>query len=196
MRKHIRKQSEDSQHSNGSRSRKQSKLWSVEDDQQLNQLYGECNGNWKQIAEKMNQRNASQCCQRWKKINPNRVSYLYRLTSQSKVRKQWNDEEDKRLVEYVQQYGKNWKRIEFEMAGRTSKQIRERFINQLDPAINHNKFTEQEDRVIYHLYMQYGPRWSDISKNLKGRPVTFRHPTPPRRTWSKIDSTPTSREPT
>jgi len=33
----------------------------------------------------------------------------------------------------VKKYGRNWKKIEEEMQGRSGKQIRERFINKLDP---------------------------------------------------------------
>lgn len=97
---------------------------------------------------------------------------MFKFIPKCKVRKQWSDEEDRKVLEFVRKYGKNWKRIEFELNGRTSKQIRERYINQLDPDINHGKFTETEDRMIYHLFIKYGPRWSDISKNLKGRPVS------------------------
>lgn len=34
------------------------------------------------------------------------------------------------------------------MNGRTSKQIRERFLNNLDPEINREKFSEAEDQII------------------------------------------------
>ena len=64
----------------------------------------------------------------------------------------------------ITKYGKNWKRIENEMSGRTGKQIRERFINKLDKAINHEPFDDDEDEIIYEHFMQHGPRWSDISK--------------------------------
>ena len=34
------------------------------------------------------------------------------------------------------------------MNGRTSKQIRERFLNNLDPEINREKISEAEDQII------------------------------------------------
>lgn len=34
------------------------------------------------------------------------------------------------------------------MDGRSSKQIRERFLNNLDPDINKEKFTPEEDQII------------------------------------------------
>lgn len=75
------------------------------------------------------------------------------------------------MLKLIQKYGKNWKRIENEMSGRSGKQIRERFINKLDKTINHEPFTEDEDGLIYQLYNDIGPKWSEISKKLNGRPV-------------------------
>lgn len=68
-------------------------------------------------------------------------------------------------------HGRNWKMIEGCMQGRTSKQIRERFLNNLDPEINKEKFTEQEDNIILQQYKIYGPKWSEIAKCLDRRPV-------------------------
>jgi len=59
------------------------------------------------------------------------------------------------------------------MKNRTSKQIRERYINQLDPTINHSKFTEEEDLIIVESFNTIGPKWSEISKRLFGRPVNL-----------------------
>ncbi|CAD8076823.1 unnamed protein product [Paramecium primaurelia] len=94
------------------------------------------------------------------RINPNKT----------KLRKQWTDEEDKKVFELVQEYGRNWKVIEGFMEGRSSKQIRERFLNNLDPEINRSKFTAQEDKIILEQYRIYGPKWSEIAKMLDRRP--------------------------
>ncbi|CAD8166503.1 unnamed protein product [Paramecium octaurelia] len=56
------------------------------------------------------------------------------------------------------------------MEGRSSKQIRERFLNNLDPEINREKFTIQEDQIILEQYRIYGPKWSEIAKMLNRRP--------------------------
>jgi len=37
-------------------------------------------------------------------------------------------------------YGKNWALISHQMKGRTGKQVRERYINKLDPTINTARF--------------------------------------------------------
>ena len=57
------------------------------------------------------------------------------------------------------------------MQGRTGKQIRERFLNNLDPEINNEKFSEEEDLLILKQYRIFGPKWSEISKALQRRPV-------------------------
>ncbi len=53
---------------------------------------------------------------------------------------------------------------------KTGKQIRERFINKLDPNIRNEEWTEDEDRLILKYYTEYGSHWSEISKQLPGRP--------------------------
>jgi len=47
---------------------------------------------------------------------------------------------------------------------RNGKQIRDRFINVLDPEIKKGKFTEDEDRKLILLFKQYGPKWATIAK--------------------------------
>ncbi|CAD8045784.1 unnamed protein product [Paramecium sonneborni] len=136
------------------------KIWTPEEDEMLQEFYEKFNGNWTLVAQSIPGRNQSQCSQRWKRINPNRI----------KMRKQWTEEEDRQVLRLIQKFGKNWKRIENEMNGRTGKQIRERFINKLDKTINHDPYDEKEDEQIYQLYISLGPRWSEISKKLKGRP--------------------------
>lgn len=53
---------------------------------------------------------------------------------------------------------------------KTGKQIRERFINKLDPRIKKEDWTDEEDRKIIELFSQIGRKWSEISKFLPGRP--------------------------
>ncbi|KAM3141372.1 hypothetical protein pb186bvf_006490 [Paramecium bursaria] len=169
VRKQIRKYSRDSDYEQSSSESEQQqqalkkrvvKLWKPEEDQLLQELYIKYKGQWNQIAANIPDRNQSQCSQRWKRINPNRI----------KLRKQWTEEEDLQVVRLINKYGKNWKRIENEMQGRSGKQIRERFINKLDKSINHEPFNEREDQQICQLYLQHGPKWSEISKQLDGRP--------------------------
>ncbi|CAK68989.1 unnamed protein product (macronuclear) [Paramecium tetraurelia] len=150
--KAIHKQSKDSDSS--SSEKRYGKFWKPNEDSLLMELHIRHNGNWKLIAEGIPGRNLSQCQQRWKRINPNK----------------WTDFEDQEVLRLVNEHGRNWKLIEGLMEGRSSKQIRERFLNNLDPEINREKFTLQEDQIILEQYRIYGPKWSEIAKMLNRRP--------------------------
>lgn len=54
---------------------------------------------------------------------------------------------------------------------RAGKQVRERYINQLNPRIKHAPFTPEEDAHIFHMHTMLGSRWAEISKTLEGRCV-------------------------
>lgn len=46
---------------------------------------------------------------------------------------------------------------------RTGKQIRERYINKLDPNIKRDKWTAEEDSIIIAKFHEVGAKWSEIS---------------------------------
>jgi myb proto-oncogene protein len=70
----------------------------------------------------------------------------------------------------IKQVGHNWRLIAEELGTKSGKQIRERFINKLDPNIRREEWTEEEDMKIIELYSQMGSKWCEISKCLSGRP--------------------------
>lgn len=84
-------------------------------------------------------------------------------------RKRWTSEEDELVLLLIEKYGRMWAFIASFLEGRTGKQIRERYFNQLDPKIIKSKFTAKEDEEICRLYEQFGPKWLHISKFLEGR---------------------------
>lgn len=133
--------------------------WSQNEDEMLKNAVSMYSGrNWKDIAAMVPGRTHSQCSQRWRRIQP------------FKNRQAWTKEEDKTLVELVQKNGCNWSLISSFIEGRTGKQVRERYLNKLDPKINRNRFTAEEDLKILKLYRQIGARWREISKSFEGRP--------------------------
>lgn len=82
----------------------------------------------------------------------------------------WSPEEDETILRLIKKYGKNWKLISEMLGSKNGKQIRERYINKLDPRIKREDWSEEEDQKILELYSKLGSKWSEISKTLPGRP--------------------------
>jgi hypothetical protein len=137
---------------------KNQKKWTKEEDQQLISLaekYSE--KHWKEISKLFNKKNALQCFSRYKRIKP------------GIIKGSWKREEDMRIIELVHKYGKSWSKISKIIKSRNGKQIRDRFINVLDPEIRKGKFTEEEDRTLIILYQKLGPKWATIAKYFPNR---------------------------
>ena len=82
----------------------------------------------------------------------------------------WTSEEDKCLIESVKKHGMtNWSLVATEVNGRTGKQCRERWTNQLCPALNKGDWTPQEDQILIKQQQLHGNTWSKIARYLPGR---------------------------
>jgi hypothetical protein len=82
----------------------------------------------------------------------------------------WSDREDKLLCANVQRYGPaNWSVVAGLMPGRTGKQCRERWTNHLDPSLNRDQWTPQEDAVLLFQQQAQGNCWARITGMLPGR---------------------------
>ncbi|CAM9631261.1 unnamed protein product, partial [Scytosiphon promiscuus] len=85
------------------------------------------------------------------------------------VRK-WTSQEDAEMVELVKKYGvKAWGVIGSKLVDRTGKQCRERWHNQLDPAIKKDPWTKAEEDVLMRAHSVHGNKWAEIAKILPGR---------------------------
>lgn len=100
------------------------KTWTVEEDTQLIELYERHPKRWAVIASLMADRNENQCLHRYR-----------RLSQLGVHRKIWSAEEDETVRKLMKKVGKNWKMLSEMLGTKTGKQIRERFINKLDPRI-------------------------------------------------------------
>ena len=56
--------------------------------------------------------------------------------------KNWSEEEDDVVQKLIKRIGKNWKLIAEMLGSKTGKQIRERYINKLDPTIKKIPWTK------------------------------------------------------
>ncbi|CAK87741.1 unnamed protein product (macronuclear) [Paramecium tetraurelia] len=135
------------------------KAWSTKEDNLLKKGIRNCGMNWIAIADYVPNRNPNQCAQRWKRLQGQR----------SRTNQFWKPEEDQLLLQLISQYGMKWSKIAQIFKNRNSKQCRNRFINALDPNLKQNSFTQEEDQLIYQKYIEYGSKWSQISKFLMGR---------------------------
>ena len=133
-------------------------IWTFEEDEILLKKAEEYKfKNWTKIASFFQNKNSTQCRLRFKLIRKG-------------IKKgKWNEDEDKFLMELVSVYGKNWEKISRRMKYRSGKQIRDRYKNILDPNINKDKFTKEEDCLLISLHHKHGNLWTFMSKYFKGR---------------------------
>ena len=138
--------------------------WTKEEDEKLKYLILNYeNLSWEMISEKIKGRTPIQCMHRWKNsLNP--------IIKKGK----WDSNEDKIIIDYVNKKGEgNWNQIQSCLVGRTTKQIRERYVNHLKNKIFNNdiisfKWNEKLDIELIQKYIIYEGSFVKISENLKG----------------------------
>ncbi|WCJ25685.1 myb domain protein 105 [Euphorbia peplus] len=82
----------------------------------------------------------------------------------------WKPAEDAKLKELVALYGpQNWNLIAEKLQGRSGKSCRLRWFNQLDPKINKNAFSEEEEERLMAAHRIYGNKWALIARLFPGR---------------------------
>jgi hypothetical protein len=134
------------------------KKWTAMEDKLLMIIasnYGYCN--WKSVSNHFPGRSAIQCSARYKRIKPGFHKGL------------WSLKEDTLLLKLIKLHGKDWSTISMIMGNRSGKQIRDRYLNTLNPELIKARFTEDEDALIQKLYMKYGSKWTTIARYIPGR---------------------------
>uniref|UniRef100_A0A1J3EVR9 Myb-related protein 3R-1 n=1 Tax=Noccaea caerulescens TaxID=107243 RepID=A0A1J3EVR9_NOCCA len=134
--------------------------WTSEEDEVLCKAVERFQGkNWKKIAECFKDRTDVQCLHRWQKVlNP------------ELVKGPWSNEEDKTIIALVEKYGPTkWSTISQHLPGRIGKQCRERWHNHLNPGINKNAWTQEEELTLIRAHQIYGNKWAELMKFLPGR---------------------------
>ncbi|KAG2272432.1 hypothetical protein Bca4012_085598 [Brassica carinata] len=134
--------------------------WTTEEDETLRQAVCTYNAkSWKKIAEFFPDRTEVQCLHRWQKVlNPDLI------------KGPWTQEEDKKIVELVGKYGPaKWSTIAKSLEGRIGKQCRERWHNHLNPGINKDAWTPEEELALMNAHRVHGNKWAEIAKVLPGR---------------------------
>lgn len=140
--------------------------WTRDEDDMLRVVVMEHNEkNWKNIAKALNSsfqtsnRNDVQCLHRWQKV------------LQPGLKKgPWTQFEDETITRLVADLGANkWSLIAKQLPGRIGKQCRERWFNHLNPEINKDPWTEEEEQVLKEAHSRIGNKWAVIAKYLPGR---------------------------
>ena len=79
-------------------------------------------------------------------------------------KKNFSKKEDEILIELVNKYGQHWNTIAGLMERRTARQCKERYEMYLDPNINKDPFTLEEDKLLLTLVQKHGTCWTRILK--------------------------------
>jgi len=116
--------------------------------------------NWEIVAKEMNfGRTARECHDRW-------TRYLKAGTRKG----QWREEEDAIVLRVIATSGEHpftqWADLAPMLPGRSGKQIRDRWVNYLNPAINHLPFSREDDLKLWAGHRELGKRWVEISMKI------------------------------
>jgi hypothetical protein len=135
-------------------------LWTMEEDRKLLKQIklSDSRNKWEKISKIIGKK-VNECIKRYKLINPSIKKGL------------WSSEEDQEVIKLCKIYGTNWAKISknFHNKNRTGKQIRQRYLNFLEPSINRTKFTLEEDLKILKLNKIYKTNWKYYANHFDHR---------------------------
>ncbi|KAJ3429629.1 snRNA-activating protein complex subunit [Anaeramoeba flamelloides] len=132
--------------------------WTQEEDTRLLENIHLMKSDWEKCSNFNHQKDSFDCFRR----------YIF-LTKQN-TKGTWTKIEDTFLTNYVNLLGRDqWNQVGSLVPGRSSKQCRERWNNQLNPKIKTCRFTQEERMLLVNLQRQFGNKWTKISTYFQGR---------------------------
>lgn len=123
--------------------------WTEEEDKIITENGKLCQSknDWKNLSIKLN-KNTEKCVRRFNIKNP--------LIKKGR----WTEEEDIKLLNLVEKYGRYWTLISTEFVTRNPKQVKNRYENSLNPCLLKKKFSKQDDQLMLKLFDLFGNKWS------------------------------------
>ena len=116
--------------------------------------------NWDDVAPRFPGKTPVDCLTQWQGMSvPNQV----------KGKGSWTSGEDSVLLEKHGTLGNKWSKIAEHLPGRSGKQIRERFVNHLDPNLRRCEWSDDEEAILIGMHAHGGNKWTQISRMLPGR---------------------------
>jgi hypothetical protein len=137
------------------------KAWTSEEDVQLIRLVQSSPAapDWAHIAGSFPAKTEAQIAERWAKV-----------LDPSLLKGSWTRQEDETIIRFVAKNGtKSWARLSALLPGRIGKQCRERWVNALDPSLDHGPWTPAEDRLLCELHERLGNHWTKIAEAIANR---------------------------
>jgi hypothetical protein len=90
-------------------------------------------------------------------------------------RSKFTKEEDKRLLLLGKIFGSSdWISLKKHFSNRTTRQLKDRWQKYLNPKINHNPWTKEEDQILISAQLMYGNSWKTINQKFSQIELIFR----------------------
>ncbi|KAG9300683.1 hypothetical protein G9A89_023481 [Geosiphon pyriformis] len=145
-----------------SSSLKSYRKWSPKEIESLIKAHEEYGSKWELISQKyFPSRTRSALWQKWYNLKANPVLARLKLGP-------WTEEEDKKLCNLVEVYGKKWTKLSY-ILQRRPLYIQARYNRYLAPGTKTGRWTLKEIEILAEAFVKFGEDWEKIQELLPGR---------------------------